>query len=473
MNFDTIIMSALKFVTGETEHVCRLCLAVTEKREISLEDSVRVQRSYFDETVTFVTMFRDLGISMEPLLPQVLCTSCARNTINCYLFQKLCILSYNRWNAVLDKIKESLAHSSGIGHNIHSIYLMINKTDNIMFTSKKSYSGKSKRIALIKIKEIMKGRQKYTKLKETNSICEECGEQFNSSILLIRHMKLHTKFNNPCKKCPKTFSTPLQLEEHAERVHYPKQLQCTKCAKRFSTERMLKIHHRMYHVAAECKQCCIQFPSKKALHNHMNKHAIHRCSRCNKSFMNKHTFRFHLKVCGNAKEKKLSFFCDICSKGYVRKNGLRTHLKTDHGFGEVISCKWCNKKFDAMSRLKNHIVKHTRERNFHCDQCGGKFVTQAALVYHIRLHTGERPFPCDMCDDSFLSASRRMEHKRRKHFEPTQECHICHVRFVTGHQLRKHIQRHSNPHSKLFVPNHFDGMNNISILPNFQINSKI
>ncbi|CAG4961028.1 unnamed protein product [Parnassius apollo] len=39
-----------------------LCLAVTEKREISLEDSVRVQRPYFDETVTFVAMFRDLGL---------------------------------------------------------------------------------------------------------------------------------------------------------------------------------------------------------------------------------------------------------------------------------------------------------------------------------------------------------------------------------------------------------------------------
>lgn len=59
---DIITMSALKFVCGENEHICRLCFAVTEKREVSIEDSVRVKRSYYDETVTFITMFRDLGV---------------------------------------------------------------------------------------------------------------------------------------------------------------------------------------------------------------------------------------------------------------------------------------------------------------------------------------------------------------------------------------------------------------------------
>lgn len=395
-----------------------------------------------------------LQMSIEPLLPGVICISCATLTINSYLFQKLCIYSNNKWIEVLDQLNQSLVHYDSMGDNIKSVFLMVNNTDSLMFTSKKSYSSKNKKMVLNKIKEIMKGKQKYIKVKEMvmDAICEECGEQFNSSLLLIKHMKKHTKFRNPCKKCPKIFSTSLQLEEHEERIHCPKHLQCTKCTKRFSTEKMLKVHIRMYHITATCKQCHIQFPSKKALRAHMDKHEVRRCPRCNKNFNNKYTFKFHLKVCGNPDDKQPSFFCDLCKKGYVRKNGLRTHLKTDHGFGNVLSCNWCNKKFDAVSRLKNHIVKHTRERNFICNQCGGKFVTQAALVYHTRLHTGERPFPCDLCDESFLSASRRMEHKRRKHFAPTQECHVCHVKFVTGHQLRKHVQRHSNPHSKLYVP---------------------
>ncbi|KPJ14825.1 Zinc finger protein 26 [Papilio machaon] len=308
-------------------------------------------------------------------------------------------------------------------------------------------------MVLFKIKEIVKSRQKYEKVKDAviNSMCEECGERFSSHFLLVRHMRLHTKYKYPCKKCPKVFSSQIQLEEHAERIHYPKKIQCTKCTKMFSTEKMLKIHDSAYHVPAVCKQCYVQYPSKKALRAHMDKHKLNRCSHCNKHFLNKHTYKFHLNACGNGKEKQPSFFCDICNKGYVRKNGLRTHLKTDHDFGKVLNCNWCNKKFDAVSRLKNHIVKHTRERNFSCEQCGGKFVTHAALIYHIRLHTGERPFPCDMCDESFLSASRRMEHKRRKHIGPTEECPVCHVKFITSHQLRKHVQRHSNPHSKLYV----------------------
>ncbi|XP_068624315.1 gastrula zinc finger protein XlCGF57.1-like [Battus philenor] len=450
---DAVTMSALKFVCGESDHVCRLCFATTEKKEISIGDSVRMKRYYYDETVTYVTMFRDLGVSQESLMPQVLCASCATSVVNCYLFHKLCTFSNYKWNEILEQLNESLKHTHSISNNTQSVYLIINKTDKIMFTSRKSYAYKNKKIALSKIKEIMKGRQKYDKIKEGVSelICDECGERFTSNLLLIKHMRLHTKYSNPCSRCPKIFSTPLQLEEHAERVHYPKRLKCNKCTKMFSTERMLKIHNSTYHVAAVCKRCSIQFPSKKALRAHMNKHEPHRCSQCNKNFTNKHTYKFHLKTCGSTNEKLPSFFCDICNKGYIRKNGLRTHLKTDHGFGNVLSCKWCDKKFDAISRLKNHIVKHTRERNFSCDQCGGKFVTKAALIYHIRLHTGERPFPCDLCNESFLSASRRMEHKRRKHFGPTQECHICHVKFVTGQQLKKHVQRHFNPHSKLYV----------------------
>lgn len=479
-SYDRIAMSILRFVSGDSEHICRLCFATTEKDEVSVEDCVRVRKSYYDETLTYVTMFRDLGVSIftlnrykknqvlskfsikksvalqvsiDPLLPQVLCKSCATNTINCYLFQKLVVFSNDSWHEVLDQLNNSLTCSDVIGNNAQSIYLMINKSDNLILTSRKRFASKSKKMVLLKIKEIMKSRQKYEKVKDSaiDSICEECGERFSSSLLLIRHMKLHTKFKYPCSKCPKVFSTQIQLEEHAERIHYPKKIQCTKCTKLFSTERMLKVHDSAYHIPAICKQCYIQYPSKKALRAHMDKHKLNRCLRCNKHFLNKHTYKFHLNICGNGKEKQPSFFCDICNKGYVRKNGLRTHLKTDHGFGKVLTCNWCNKKFDAVSRLKNHIVKHTRERNFSCEQCGGKFVTHAALIYHIRLHTGERPFPCDICDESFLSASRRMEHKRRKHIGPTEECPVCHVKFITGHQLRKHVQRHFNPHSKLYV----------------------
>nr|XP_021198870.2 gastrula zinc finger protein XlCGF26.1 [Helicoverpa armigera] len=448
-----IVMPGLKYLTSESEHICRLCFGSTEQQEVSLEDSVKLQRPYLDESLTFASMFAELGVVEEACLPQVLCMNCATMTINSYLFKKLCQSSNENWNMVLNKLDTSLEQSSGTGPNVQTIFLMIKQDENLMFTSRKSLA-RSKKTALRKLREVLKAKQPChrTKKQNSNTICEECGERFKSMCTLVRHRKLHSNDKLACTQCPKIFTTQAKLDEHSERVHYPKKIKCPKCPKMLSTNKMLKIHDKFHHVAAICKLCFVQFPSKKELRAHLDKHEVNKCPHCNKSFLNKQTFKLHLKICGTAYEQQPQFFCDICLKGYARKNGLRTHLKTDHGFGNVLSCNWCGKKFDAISRLNNHIVKHTKEKNFHCELCGGKFVTQAALVYHTRLHTGERPFPCDLCSETFLSASRRMMHKRRKHFGPTKECPICHVKFVTEHQLRKHVPRHYNPHSKLFVP---------------------
>ncbi|KAJ8708178.1 hypothetical protein PYW08_010544 [Mythimna loreyi] len=416
-------------------------------------------------------MFRELGIFQEPSLPQVLCMNCATMTINSYLFQKLCQFSNDNWNTILNRISTSVDQSANIGPKlgVQTVYLVVKENDNLMFTSRKRHTVRSKKTALSKIRELVKDkRYRVKKQKKSNVICEECGERFSSNCHLVKHMKVHSNSKHPCMQCPKVFASQLQLDEHSERVHYPKKIKCPKCPKMFSTNKMLTLHDKLHHVAAICKLCFVQFPSKKDLRAHLNKHEVNTCPRCNKAFLNKHTFKLHLRICGKLEERQPSFFCDICSKGYATKNGLRTHLKTDHGFGTVLSCNWCGKKFDAKSRLNNHIVKHTKARNFHCSHCGGKFVTQAALVYHTRLHTGERPFPCDLCSESFLSASRRMEHKRRKHFGPTKECHVCHVKFVTGHQLRKHVQRHYNPHSKLFVP---EAEAPFAVYPNINLNN--
>lgn len=58
-----ITLRALKFMTGESNHVCRLCFASTEKEEVSIEDIVTLQRPYLNETLTFVDMFHELDVS--------------------------------------------------------------------------------------------------------------------------------------------------------------------------------------------------------------------------------------------------------------------------------------------------------------------------------------------------------------------------------------------------------------------------
>lgn len=59
----SITLSAMKYVCGDSNHICRLCFANTEEEEVVLHDTIRVQRSYIDEKVSFLHMFADLGVS--------------------------------------------------------------------------------------------------------------------------------------------------------------------------------------------------------------------------------------------------------------------------------------------------------------------------------------------------------------------------------------------------------------------------
>lgn len=444
-----IMKPVSQFVAGETERICRLCFTSTQNDGTDLKDSAKLDKYYCNEELTFEDMFLELDVPIETDLPQTLCVNCVSMTINSYLFKRLIKYSESMWKNFLNKLDFSLNLSETTRANAQTIYIIMGKNNTILKSRKKQVTNKKE--ALTTIKDNIKSRQKYVKVKNKNVTCDDCGERFKAKWMLKRHMKNRCSTKCSCPQCPKDFSTYSLLKGHIERMHHPKRIKCKKCPKMFSTEKLLHRHDKMYHLAAICKLCFVQFPSGKDLKVHLDKHEVYKCPRCDKSLLNKNTLKFHLKICGNDDSKKLSFFCDICKKGYARKNGLRTHLKTEHGFGNSLSCKWCSKKFDAVSRLRNHTVKHTKERNYHCEHCGNRFVTQAALVYHTRLHTGEKPFPCDMCEESFLSASRRMEHKRRKHLGPSKECPVCHTKFITTYCLKKHLERHYNPQSKLYI----------------------
>lgn len=65
-----LIKSVLKFITGESEHVCRLCFDATASTTFSFEDSVKLVRTYFEGVVTYSDMLVDLGVSTsESSLP--------------------------------------------------------------------------------------------------------------------------------------------------------------------------------------------------------------------------------------------------------------------------------------------------------------------------------------------------------------------------------------------------------------------
>ncbi|KPJ04846.1 Zinc finger protein 510 [Papilio xuthus] len=252
-----------------------------------------------------------------------------------------------------------------------------------------------------------------------------------------------------CKGCLKDFPSLSNLRNHYIRVHAPKAFKCSVCHRKFGSQSILEAHKKESHCTLICMECGKTFHNRHTLRMHEMGHDGLKlvCQACGRTYKSHTTFKKHieLNICGQktrASPAEAKFTCDYCNKKYTQKVSLRVHIQHEHGTYKSHDCKWCKKKFWALSRLNAHIVKHTQEKKFHCNICGGSFVTKESLLYHTRIHTGEKPYKCDLCDKRFISSSRRAEHVKNHHLNATLECDICHRKFKTQLWLDKHKSTH-------------------------------
>ncbi|GIY86082.1 hypothetical protein CDAR_465051 [Caerostris darwini] len=77
------------------------------------------------------------------------------------------------------------------------------------------------------------------------------------------------------------------------------------------------------------------------------------------------------------------------------------------------SCNACRKKFPSPSRLKKHILTHTKEKTFSCKICGKKFLEKGNMHVHILTHSGIKRFQCNMCGKSYTKNQTLLQHKKK------------------------------------------------------------
>ncbi|XP_052031521.1 Kruppel-like factor 18 [Apodemus sylvaticus] len=83
---------------------------------------------------------------------------------------------------------------------------------------------------------------------------------------------------------------------------------------------------------------------------------------------------------------------------------------------KIFACTYkdCQKSYKKSHHLKNHMKKHTGQKDYACVEpgCKWKFFRSGDLKRHKQKHSGERPYPCDVCNKSYSRPYYLKKHQR-------------------------------------------------------------
>lgn len=276
--------------------------------------------------------------------------------------------------------------------------------------------------------------------------CDYCDKAFSSTLLLKRHISVHTgERPHKCDVCGKTFNLPHHLKTHA-RIHTNvRPYKCDVCGRAFNESSSLKRHTRIH--AKErpyiyiCDVCGKTFNEPHNLRTHLRIHSDvkpYTCGVCKKAFIRQQTLKNHMRIHTDERPYK----CEVCEKAFKELHHLKIHVRI-HTDIRPYKCDICEKTFNERSSLKRHIRIHTGEKPYKCSLCDKAFNHNESLKIHLRHHTGERPFRCDICDKTFTDPKNYKSHQKTHSSELKFKCESCDKSFSEEARMWQHMRIHT------------------------------
>lgn len=168
--------------------------------------------------------------------------------------------------------------------------------------------------------------------------------------------------------------------------HENKSLECYLCSSKFDRLHGLRIHFTISHTAR----------TKRNL----------QCSMCQRTFSKNQDLDLHIKVVSLSRSQCLfSILMSLINLFY--------QLNQHRGLIEGHKCQHCDKIFDKLSALKEHLVVHLNTKEFVCETCGRAFKTKHLLKKHAHSHNDDRCFKCCECGQVLKSTGTLKNHMRQ------------------------------------------------------------
>ncbi|XP_058815317.1 zinc finger protein ZFP2-like [Topomyia yanbarensis] len=203
----------------------------------------------------------------------------------------------------------------------------------------------------------------------------------------------------------------------------------------------------------ECTRCYARFNSEKSLTLHRRKSS--HCPLCLQICFSNKDKRLHMhQVHGHSISASLvqvsMKICCGCHESFDSEEELRAHSQEQHAIRKSavdetrpLQCDVCYKLFRTTESLRIHQRFVYRPKNFVCSMCNRAFDTRSKLISHEVVHSEQRDFQCDKCDKSFKKGIDLKSHQLL-HNEKREECTVCGLRFHRKSNLKMHMRKHQD-----------------------------
>ena len=136
-----------------------------------------------------------------------------------------------------------------------------------------------------------------------------------------------------------------------------------------------------------------------------------------------------------------------CDARFPSQILLRRHEMTKHQLNKETKtkqkCDLCDYKAGKY-QMKNHMSRHSSEKNFICIECGKKFKKAASLKPHMLIHKGVKKYNCEQCGQGFFSRPALTNHSNNKHnMAGLHTCNVCQKDCHNKYSLEEHMGKHT------------------------------
>jgi len=292
--------------------------------------------------------------------------------------------------------------------------------------------------------------------------------QINAAFLTQRLLSAHLKEEHGlgggdlklvfhCTKCELRFSCRSSLGVHERKIHQgtPSHL-CTICGRVFFRDKHLSRHVEEFHTTLrtnpKCRFCAKSTETEEALREHEGLHSSETpfdCVLCE----TRHMTTFDLQTHVYATHEVLPFKCprEGCGRSYDTKAKHDQHMRFKHSkFAQLKphQCPHCPYAARSPSRLKEHLLSHTRIAEFRCpfEGCGRKYIYKRTFNIHLRQEhnpLGPISYDCKICGKGFKKPHRLREHEIHHGDARPFPCNLCSATFKSSSNLRGHKRVHA------------------------------